>query len=122
MLNLFNDFFSGISGNDLQKYLNNCTIKIVENGKTLVDIENGVNKLAPEKPKDRDAELPFDVIVHNNMYHIPEVKRENCESGVYHLRMLTADESGISNKQLITVLMDRFRNNPDKVALLKQLL
>lgn len=125
MFDLFNTLLgdrAAITDEDIAKYLKNCTIKIVENGKTLVDIENGVNKLAPEKPKDRDVELPFNIKVHNNMYHIPEIERENCKSGTYHLRMLTTNEAGVSNKQLLTVLIDRFRDNPDKVALLKQLL
>lgn len=125
MFDLFNTLLgdrAAITDEDIAKYLKNCTVKIVENGKTLVDIENGVNKLAPEKPKDRIEELSNGISVKNNTYIIRELGRANRIPEVVGLEMVTEDKSGVSNKQLITILIDRFRDNPDKVALLKQLL
>lgn len=59
MINLLRDFGSlfDLQEKDYADLLKNTTIKIKENGKTLVDIENGIDKLN-ESLKETNSDKP----------------------------------------------------------------
>ena len=46
----------GMNNDDLKKIIGNGTIKVSHNGKPVIDIENGVDKLAPKKEESKKEE------------------------------------------------------------------
>lgn len=145
---------------------NNYHLKVKENGKTVVDIENGVDKLQPKEDhcdsakSNRNADSCDEKIVEtfafsedtpepasseevtsNDMKWItPDVLAisDDVFVATNKIKHLPLDDNGteicfthstgngwipgITNKQLVNILLYRFRNNPEKYKIVRQLL
>ena len=155
----------GINDNDLKNIFEKGTVKASCNGKPIIDIENGVDKLAPKNEPKKVCEQ-----VHKKESDTPPTKETPCTCGTQsctcsdsavtynntwlnkNLLMVSPNEfivvnevdgrpladfqteitfahvtetgwvPGITNKQLLAILCERFKKNPKKVEILRALM
>ena len=155
----------GINNDDLKKIIGDGSIKVSHNGKPIVDIENGVDKLAPKNEPNKVCEQ-----VHKKESDIPLTNETPCTCGTQsctcsdsavtynntwlnkNLLKVSPNEfivvnevdgrpladfqteitfahvtehgwvPGITNKQLLAILCERFKKNPKKVEILRALM
>lgn len=148
----------GINDNELKEILENGTIKASCNGKPIIDVENGVDKLAPKKeePKKEPYVSPVvetpctcktqtctcsdPTVIHNNIWLnknllevspnefivINEVDGRPLADSQTEITFAHITEDGwvpgISDKQLLAILCERFKKNPKKVEILRALM
>ena len=150
----------GMSNDDLKKIIGNGTIKVSHNGKPVIDIENGVDKLAPKKeePKKRSfayvppavekpctcktqsCTCPEATVTYNDTWLNKGLLMVNPEEFIimdevagYPLADSQTEITfshktpdgwvpGITNNQLLTILCERFKKEPNKVEILKALM
>ena len=153
----------GMNNDDLKKIIGNGTIKVSHNGKPVIDIENGVDKLAPKKEKSKKEESKKKPYVPPVVETPCTCKNQSCtcpEATVTYndtwlnsrLLMVNPEEfiimdevagypladsqteitfshktpdgwvPGITNNQLLAILCERFKKEPNKVEILKALM
>ena len=154
----------GINNDDLKKIIGDGSIKVSHNGKPIVDIENGVDKLAPKNESKKVCEQ-----VHKKESDMSPTKETPCTCGTQSVcsdppvsynnvwlnrgllkvspnefiivnevdgRSLADSQTeiifahntedgwipGITDKQLLAILCERFKRNPKKVEILRALM
>ena len=148
----------GINDNELKEILENGTIKASCNGKPIIDVENGVDKLAPkkEKPKkesyvppvvetpctcktqtctcpeakvtDNNTWLNNDLLMINPNEFIVINEVNGCPLANSQTEITFAHVTvdgwvpGITDKQLLAILCERFKKNTKKVEILRALM
>lgn len=154
-----------LSANDLKEIIGDGTIKVVHNGKPVIDIENGVDKLAPKKEKSKkepyvppvvnthctcdsqscvndsqSCTCPEAKVTYNNIWLNKDLLMVNPNTFIVvhevngHPLATSQTEitfshvtgngwvPGITNNQLLTILCERFKEEPKKVEILKALM
>lgn len=150
----------GMSNDDLKKIIGNGTIKVSHNGKPVIDIENGVDKLAPKEEckdsckkssiqskgeplytcKNQSCTCPEATVTYNNTWLNPRLLMVNPEEFIimdevagyllansqteitFSHRTPDGWVPGITNDQLLAILCERFKKEPNKVEVLKALM
>ena len=153
----------GMSNDDLKKIVGNGTIKVSHNGKPVIDIENGVDKLAPKKEepkkeeskkkpyvppivetpctcKNQSCTCPEATVTYNDTWLNSRLLMVNPEEFIimdevagYPLADSQTEITfshktpdgwvpGITNNQLLAILCERFKKEPNKVGVLKALM
>lgn len=157
-----------LSTDDLKKIVGDGVIKVSHNGKPIIDIENGVDKLAPKKEEPKKEEpkkeefkkkhyvsptvetpctcttqnctCPEAKVTYNNIWLNKDLLMINPNTFIVvhevngHPLATSQTEitfshitgngwvPGITNKQLLTILCERFKEEPKKVEILKALM
>ena len=148
----------GMNNDDLKKIIGNGTIKVSHNGKPIIDIENGVDKLAPKKEepkkkpyvppvveapctcKTQSCTCPEAIVTYNDTWLNKSLLMVNPEEFIimdevagYPLADSQTEITfshktpdgwvpGITNNQLLAILCERFKKEPNKVEILKALM
>ena len=155
----------GINDNNLNDLFKDGTIKVSHNGKPIIDIENGVDKLAPknvskevcekvpkkesnvsvttDKPytcKSQSYTCPETTVTYNNTWlnkNLLKVSPNECivvnevdgrPLADFQTEITFAHVTengwvpGITDKQLLAILCERFKKNPKKVEILRALM
>lgn len=155
----------GINDNDLKKIISDGSIKVSHNGKPIIDIENGIDKLAAkdeskkvcEKTYKKESNVsstadisctggtqsytcPDSTVTYNNMWLnknllkvdsnefiiVNEVDGRPLANSQTEIIFAHATENGwipgITNKQLLAILCERFKKDPKKVEILRALM
>ena len=150
-----------LSTDDLKKIVGDGTIKVSHNGKPIIDIENGVDKLAQKDvskkiikkksdtlPKEetpctcdsQSCTCPEAKVTYNNIWLNKDLLMVNPNTFIVvhevngHPLATSQTEitfshitgngwvPGITNKQLLAILCERFKEEPKKVEILKALM
>ena len=96
----------GINNDDLKKIIGDGSIKVSHNGKPIVDIENGVDKLAPKNESEKVCEQ-----VYKKESDTPPTKETPCTCGT---QSCTCPDSTVTynntwlNKNLLKVSPNEF--------------
>ena len=147
----------GINDNNLNDLFKDGTIKVSHNGKPIIDIENGVDKLAQKKEESKkgsyvppvvdtpctcgsqsctypEAKVTYDTWLNkdlfmatpNNFIIINKVNGYPLATSQTEITFSHITENGwvpgITNKQLLAILCERFKEEPKKVEILKALM
>ena len=146
-----------ISTDDLKKIVGDGVIKVSHNGKPIIDIENGVDKLAQKKEESKkgsdvppvvdtpctcgsqsctypEAKVTYDTWLNkdllmvnpNTFIVVHEVNGHPLATSQTEITFSHITENGwvpgITNKQLLAILCERFKEEPKKVEILKALM
>ena len=166
MMDIMKEFADilGINNDDLKKIIGDGSIKVSHNGKPIIDIENGVDKLAakdeskkvcekihkkesnvsstadipctcktqsctyPEAKVTYDTWLNKDLLMvnPNTFIVVHEVNGHPLATSQTEITFSHITENGwvpgITNKQLLAILCERFKEEPKKVEILKVLM
>lgn len=170
MIDIMKEFaeIMNLSTDDLKKIVGDGIIKVSHNGKPIIDIENGVDKLAlkkeepkKEEPKKEEfkkkhyvsptVETPYtcttqnctcpettvtynDIWLNNGLLKVNPDEFIVIDEVAGHLLADSQTEitfahktrngwtPGITNNQLLTILCERFKEEPKKVEILKALM
>lgn len=162
MMDIMKEFaeIMNLSTDDLKKIVGDGVIKVSHNGKPIIDIENGVDKLAQKDvskkiikkksdtlPKEEtlgtcgsqsctypEAKVTYDtwlnkdlfMVAPDNFIVVHEVNGHPLATSQTEITFSHVTENGwvpgITNKQLLAILCERFKEEPKKVEILKALM
>lgn len=170
MMDIMKEFaeIMNLSTDDLKKIVGDGIIKVSHNGKPIIDIENGVDKLAlkkeePKKEEPKKEEFkkkhyvsptvetpctcttqnctcPDSSVTYNNVWLNKNLLKLNPNDFIIvnevdgrslansQTEIIFAHKTGngwtpgITNNQLLTILCERFKEEPKKVEILKALM
>ena len=162
MMDIMKEFaeIMNLSTDDLKKIVGDGIIKVSHNGKPIIDIENGVDKLAQKDvskkiikkksdtlPKEEapctcgsqsctypEAKVTYDTWLNkdllmvnpNTFIVVHEVNGHPLATSQTEITFSHVTENGwvpgITNNQLLTILCERFKEEPKKVEILKALM
>ena len=159
MMDIMKEFaeIMNLSTDDLKKIVGDGVIKVSHNGKPIIDIENGVDKLAQKKEESKkgsyvppvvdipctcgsqsctypEAKVTYDTWLNkdllmvnpNTFIVVHEVNGHPLATSQTEITFSHITENGwvpgITNKQLLAILCERFKEEPKKVEILKALM
>ena len=162
MMDIMKEFaeIMNLSTDDLKKIVGDGVIKVSHNGKPIIDIENGVDKLAQKDvskkiikkksdtlPKEEapctcdsqsctypEAKVTYDTWLNkdllmvnpNTFIVVHEVNGHPIATSQTEITFSHVTKNGwvpgITNKQLLAILCERFKEEPKKVEILKALM
>ena len=159
MMDIMKEFaeIMNLSTDDLKKIVGDGVIKVSHNGKPIIDIENGVDKLAQKKEESKkgsyvppvvdtpctcgsqsctypEAKVTYDTWLNKDLFMatpdnfivINKVDGHPLATSQTEITFSHVTENGwvpgITNKQLLAILCERFKEEPKKVEILKALM